>query len=164
VVLVKSRNGEEVILAVNCGSSSLKFGLYDIRTGLPELFCEGTAEEIGSERGGFHFRRSAGDDAPEQAIRLPDHKTALEKALEALQDCDAPSPSAVGHRIVHGGPGIRQHRPVTDQVMGELGSAICAFAFACGPGRIRKPSAPAGRRSTGRVPRYRVPLGNAGCQ
>ncbi len=47
----------QIILALNCGSSSLKFGLYAVdRSGQPELLCEGEAEELGQPNGKFWLK------------------------------------------------------------------------------------------------------------
>lgn len=88
---------ERVILALNCGSSSLKFGLYRSGAGGPVLVREGEAEEIG------------------------DHAAALAHALEVLDTSDI---TAVGHRIVHGGVDVRTHQILTPDVMETLHAAV----------------------------------------
>ena len=88
---------ERVILALNCGSSSLKFGLYRSGAGGPVLVREGEAEEI------------------------EDHAAALAHALEVLDTSDI---TAVGHRIVHGGADVRTHQILTPSVAGKLHAAI----------------------------------------
>ncbi len=88
---------EHVILALNCGSSSLKFGLYRSAPGGPLLVREGEAEEI------------------------RDHDAALAHALEVLDTSDI---TAVGHRIVHGGADVRTHQILTQKVMEKLRAAI----------------------------------------
>lgn len=49
---------EKSILALNCGSSSLKFGLYLSDTESVRLICEGEAEEIGKSTSSFWFKAS----------------------------------------------------------------------------------------------------------
>jgi len=88
---------EHVILALNCGSSSLKFGLYRGGAGGPVLVREGEAEEI------------------------RDHAAALARALEVLDTSDI---TAVGHRIVHGGADVRTHQILTPDVMEKLRAAL----------------------------------------
>jgi len=39
-------NNERIILALNCGSSSLKYGAYRVTGKDAQLVCEGEAEEI----------------------------------------------------------------------------------------------------------------------
>ena len=49
---VSSRVASQIILALNCGSSSLKFGVYTVSdSNRAELLCEGEAEEVGRENG-----------------------------------------------------------------------------------------------------------------
>jgi acetate kinase len=93
---------ERVILALNCGSSSLKFGLYRGGASEPLLVREGEAEEIG--------RKGA------------DYATALAHALEIVNEVD--DITAVGHRIVHGGADVRTHQILTPGVMEKLHAAI----------------------------------------
>ena len=92
---------ERLILALNCGSSSLKFGLYRSgESGGPVLVREGEAQEI------------------------RDHAAALAHTLEVLDTNDI---AAVGHRIVHGGADVRAHQPLTPQIKEKLRAAV-AFA------------------------------------
>ena len=45
------------ILVVNCGSSSLKFKLYDLTAAeAPALLAEGLVEEIGRDKSKFTYR------------------------------------------------------------------------------------------------------------
>ncbi|HEY6990160.1 MAG TPA: hypothetical protein VH369_17320 [Bryobacteraceae bacterium] len=76
---------ERLVLALNCGSSSLKFGLYRMGDSGPELLREGEAEEIGGKNSS-----------------ASDHATALRQALAIVDESE--NVFAVGHRIVHGGP------------------------------------------------------------
>lgn len=113
------------ILALNCGSSSLKFGLYLCGTEDPKLLGEGEAEEIGRDQCRFWFQK--GEHAQKVRTRLADHADALSFALEALDAHRLPQPAAVGHRLVHGGPRIREHQVLTSAVMERLRDAA-AFA------------------------------------
>jgi acetate kinase len=96
---------ERVILALNCGSSSLKFGLYRSAEGGPSLVREGEAEEIGTKNSS-----------------IPDYRAALAHALAILNESDGIS--AVGHRIVHGGPDVREHQLLTLRLAEKLHAAI----------------------------------------
>ncbi len=91
------------ILALNCGSSSLKFGVYVSSGEEVTLIDEGEAEEI------------------------TDPVAALPLAFDALKRCGGVEPQAIGHRFVHGGPRIREHQLVTPAVIEQLRSAV-AFA------------------------------------
>ncbi len=92
-------------LTLNAGSSSLKFGLFDI-SGSPRAMMTGRIESIGAAP------RLVAEVAGEPALRRDldpaeggDQPAALAAALSVLRDRfpDA-DVAAVGHRIVHGGP------------------------------------------------------------
>ena len=118
------RTGQHWILALNCGSSSLKFGFYLCDEQSARLKYQGEAEEVGDPNSSFWFK--AGEEANQRSERIPlsNHVAALEHALESLKQCGAPEPEAVGHRFVHGGPRLREHQRVTPSVLDELRAAI----------------------------------------
>ena len=122
---INTGSPERAILALNCGSSSLKFGIYLCDSAAERLLAEGEAEEIGRENAGFWF--AANGSKQKEQIRLADHASALSKALTTLSKHGLPHPNAVGHRIVYGGPRVREHRILTPAVMEEL-RAAAAFA------------------------------------
>jgi acetate kinase len=106
------------VLTLNCGSSSLKFGIYFSNGEIARVFCEGEAEEIG--RDSSRFWLEANEKKKEQQLSLPNHATALANALDALKQCRAPEPTAIGHRFVHGGPSVREHQRLTPTVLQQL--------------------------------------------
>jgi acetate kinase len=112
------------VLALNCGSSSLKFGLYRGDGTATERVCEGTAEEIGRENASFRFKSSNGKEEHEERTPLRDHASALQRALEALGRSGAAQPDIVGHRFVHGGPNVRKHQRATPAVIEQLRAAV----------------------------------------
>lgn len=114
------------VLALNCGSSSLKFGLFQCEGDAATLISEGEAEEIGRENSSLWFR-AAGQEKEKKQLKLPDHTTALAHGMDALRRCGAPLPESIGHRFVHGGPHIREHQRATAAVIDEL-RAAAAFA------------------------------------
>ncbi len=88
-------------LALNCGSSSLKYALF---AGDDELH-RGSIDRIGA--GG-----------------APDHGAAVLTVLEQLTARNLPPLRAVGHRIVHGGPEHTAPERVTDTLLASLEDAI----------------------------------------
>src|SRR5262249_23186358 len=96
------------ILALNCGSSSLKFGLYAFNGKGAALRCEGIAEEVGGASSSFRFRFGA--NKTDEQISIPNHTSALDLLFAALKTNGLPQPDAVGHRFVHGGAKLREHR------------------------------------------------------
>src|SRR3954453_17824953 len=115
-----SRNG----VALNCGSSSLKFGLYAVAAGNASLICEGEAEEIGGGHGQFWFRRENSAGKRKHALAIANHEAALHLALGAMKACGVPDPDAAGHRFVHGGPRLREHRVVQPEVVRTLEESV----------------------------------------
>jgi acetate kinase len=114
----------KTILALNCGSSSLKFGLYRAEADGPELLCEGEAEQVGSDGSSFWFKPHAEAEKQEGKTPLTTQEEALEQALKALKENGTPAPNAVGHRVVHGGPQLREHQKLTNEVLRQLQSAV----------------------------------------
>lgn len=96
-----------MILALNCGSSSLKFGAYRIADGDPILVYEDEAEEIGRQGSPFS-----------------DHAAALTHAFETIAKGNFEAIVAVGHRIVHGGPRLREHQLLTPESAEQLRQAV----------------------------------------
>ena len=91
------------ILALNSGSSSLKFQVFGAgRDGPPIL--SGQADRIGSHHARLTCR--TGDAHPvSHDLALPDHAAALRACADLLEtSLSAERIVAVSHRIVHGGP------------------------------------------------------------
>lgn len=94
------------VLIINCGSSSLKYQLLDMRD--EGLLAKGLIERIGLEQGVHTYQRP---DADDQVAELPvaDHGAAFELLLASLTDATSgvlgslAEVSAVGHRVVHAG-------------------------------------------------------------
>jgi acetate kinase len=115
------------ILALNCGSSSLKFGLYRVTGGDASLLCEGEAEEVGGVHGQFWFRQLPGEAKRKQTLALADHASALRRAFAALKASGVPNPDAAGHRFVHSGPSLHDHQVARPETLKALEATI-AFA------------------------------------
>lgn len=111
------------VLAVNCGSSSLKFALY--RTGDGEQrMLSGSLEGIGAAAGAARVRSAAGEERVEP-LRLDTHQGALEWLIRELERTRVlGSVNAVGHRLVHGGERFRAPVVVTPPVLASLDSVV----------------------------------------
>jgi acetate kinase len=70
-------------LAINCGSSSLKYALFEVDGDRERSVLRGSVDRIG------------------QAV--PDHGAATRLMLEELRRAATATPDVIGHRIVHGG-------------------------------------------------------------
>lgn len=94
---------EPIVLVLNAGSSSLKFGLYRVSPeGGHALYSDATAS----------------GQSPEAAMT---------SICIALSEQGLPKPVAIGHRIVHGGPLHHRHTRINEAVLEDLQSAT-AFA------------------------------------
>lgn len=110
------------VLALNCGSSSLKFGLYRCSAKDCERILEGEAEEVGAPQGVFWVDTRSG--RTQQNTSIADFHRAGELIIGALNASGTPRPQAVGHRIVHGGPNLRDHCVYTPNVEQQLARAV----------------------------------------
>lgn len=94
------------ILVLNCGSSSVKYQLFNMED--ESVLAKGLVERIGID-GSVLTHRPAGKDKMVRETEIPDHKVAIGLCLEALTDPhygvikDYGEIGAIGHRIVHGG-------------------------------------------------------------
>jgi acetate kinase len=111
------------IVVLNSGSSSLKFGLYRRGGQDEEVVLNGSAQGIGRETGSIEIRSATGEQLAAQDHLLESQHDALQKLASVLKQHIHVAPTAVGHRIVHGGPHLRQHQPITPAVMATLETA-----------------------------------------
>ncbi len=115
------------VLALNSGSSSLKFGLYLVGSSRAETQISGEAQSIGDEKGKFYAQDSRGNALLSETVFIPSQREAIIRIGRLLADSKSPAPAAIGHRIVHGGPKLRQHCLIDGFVLRQL-EAATAFA------------------------------------
>jgi len=119
----KMAGKDDLILVLNSGSSSLKFGVYYRGANDEEPLLTGSAAGIGRDNGTLHIRSSSGERLLQRDGILESQIDALAAIAAAIREHIHASPVAVGHRVVHGGPKLRTHQLITPQVMDELRSA-----------------------------------------
>ena len=94
------------VLTLNAGSSSIKFGVFDVAGGTPVERCSGIVEEVGSD----HSRLKLVVDGEVKRDVADLHIKGHGEALASIRDALAPQLpgeiAAVGHRVVHGGASI----------------------------------------------------------
>jgi acetate kinase len=112
-----------LILALNSGSSSLKFGIYRRGVTDEEPLLTGSAEGIGRGNGTLHIRSSDGTSLLQRDRVHESQSDALGSLVAAMREHVDSLPAAVGHRVVHGGPKLRRHQIITPQVLDQLRSA-----------------------------------------
>jgi acetate kinase len=118
---------EMEVLALNSGSSSLKFGLYRVGAAQAELLISGEAESIGDPGSKLSAKDAQGKSLLAETAPLPSQREAIARIGKLLADTNQPAPKVIGHRIVHGGPRLRRHCVINDSVLDEL-KAATAFA------------------------------------
>lgn len=96
------------VLVINCGSSSIKYGLFAMEPG--HLLASGLVERIGeSESQIRHRAENAQGELVEnkQEIEAGDHRAAFAHIAAILRGAfgfeAGQGPDAIGHRVVHGG-------------------------------------------------------------
>src|ERR1700730_10280128 len=115
------------VLALNSGSSSLKFGLYRAGSSRAEMLLSGEAESIGSKTAKFHAQISRENAVLSERMSVASQREAIIRIGRFLAESKMPAPAAVGHRVVHGGSKLRQHCLIDDSVLQHL-EAATAFA------------------------------------
>ncbi len=98
------------VLVLNCGSSSLKFGVFDVEPSAEKLvrLAAGIVQRIGGQAGLTFEAR--GKTVEERGRPVTDHRGAVEWMADVLPRHGlAPRDiGAVGHRVVHGGSRFRE--------------------------------------------------------
>ncbi len=115
------------VLALNSGSSSLKFGLYRVGSSRTDMLLSGEAESIGASNGKFCARDSRRSELVSETAVISSQREAIVRIRRLLAEFEMPAPAAIGHRIVHGGPKLRQHCLIDAAVLRQL-EAAGAFA------------------------------------
>ena len=84
------------ILVINCGSSSIKYKLFDVLR--HKLISGGVIEHVG-----------------EKGLSVADHHTGLKNILKKIDSVDA-----VGHRVVHGAEKFKKPVLINEAVIREI--------------------------------------------
>ncbi|VTU22249.1 acetate/propionate family kinase [Variovorax sp. PBL-E5] len=116
-----------IVLALNSGSSSLKFGIYRAGPAAVDMLVAGEAEMIGEAQGKLSAHDAKRRTLVSETAAIANQQAAIERIGRLLAAIDIPAPEAVGHRIVHGGPALRRHCLIDAAVMHQL-EAAAAFA------------------------------------
>jgi acetate kinase len=107
------------VLVINDGSSSLKFSLYDGETLIQKW--SGVISPIGSGTGKLEIINDQREIIESRSGAFKDLKVAVNEIIRWLKDKNmAPLISAIGHRLVQGGPQHRQPELVTDELLKTL--------------------------------------------
>ncbi|MCQ2537139.1 MAG: acetate kinase [Lachnospiraceae bacterium] len=108
------------ILVLNCGSSSLKYQLFDMEN--ESVLAKGICEKIGLDAPQMSHTPAGKDGFKDKKVVMPDHKAAVQLVIEALLDkevgviSDMSEVDAVGHRVLHAGMHYSASVVVNDDV------------------------------------------------
>ena len=109
-----------LLLAVNSGSSTLKFRLYDMPS--EKVVTKGSFERIGSKDSDYTIR--VNDEKIYKKEKINTHEDAVNTLLTELVDKGIVKKlddiKAVGHRVVHGGVLYSHSVVITDRVIEEI--------------------------------------------
>lgn len=123
------------ILTINSGSSSLRFALFDLLESLSPTLI-GKFDRIGLPNPRLSFTDLAANKSEERAIDAPDHVACVPVLVELLEkEAGINAVSAIGHRVVHGGPHYCEPARVGGIMLEEL-RRISSFAPNHLPGAI----------------------------
>ena len=111
------------VLVINCGSSSLKYQLFNMND--ESVLAKGLVERIGIE--GSRLKHEVeGKDKKTIEVSMKDHKEALAQVLDAIVHTEhgaiatLDEINAVGHRVVHAGEKYSASVIINDSVMAAL--------------------------------------------
>ncbi len=108
------------ILTVNGGSSSIKFALFEADGDMQRLL-DGKIERIGSPSAHMSAKGRQPSDSFSQPVAAHDHQAAVNVLMDWLEERLGHSePAAVGHRVVHGGPGYTEPQRITQEMIETL--------------------------------------------
>ena len=107
------------ILVVNCGSSSIKYKLFDMAR--ERVLAGGLLERLGQKRARMHY--AAGESSFDRPQAAGDHAAGLRLILDVLVDPKLgvieriEQIDGVGHRVVHGGERISRSTLIDAEVI-----------------------------------------------
>ncbi|OYE02864.1 acetate/propionate family kinase [Nostoc sp. 'Peltigera membranacea cyanobiont' 232] len=108
------------ILTINGGSSSIKFALFESGDSLQRIL-EGGIERIGLPAASLQVKGLNPADNFSRLVSAPDHKAAVDALMDWIEEHSGRNAlSAVGHRVVHGGPKYSQPQRITAEMIEEL--------------------------------------------
>lgn len=125
--LMTSTLSRSEVLALNCGSSSLKFGLFQVEASIPKALLSGEVESIGGLEGKFWAKDANNKPLIFESTNFASQQDAVARIIAFLADYKESPPMAIGHRVVHSGPHLRRHCLVDEMMLRQL-DAAASFA------------------------------------
>jgi acetate kinase len=108
------------VLTVNGGSSSIKFALFDAGTALRRTLA-GSIERIGLPDATFVVKSLNKGDSFTRSVTAANHTAAVGILMDWIEErIRRGELTAVGHRVVHGGPKYSEPQRITTEMVAEL--------------------------------------------
>ncbi|WP_369902286.1 acetate kinase [Bacillus manliponensis] len=108
------------IIAINAGSSSLKFQLFEMPS--ETVLTKGLVERIGLNDSVFTI--SVNGEKQKEVTDIPDHAVAVNMLLKKLTETgiikSLDEIAGIGHRVVHGGEKFPDSVLITDEVLADI--------------------------------------------
>jgi acetate kinase len=108
----------KTVLALNSGSSSLKFGVYQVDGKQVSPLLTGEAQALGSPEASFNVA-----DGTSEALAEGSVAEVMKRLEKLLEDSRLPTLDAIGHRVVHGGTQLFQACLIDADVLEQLHQA-----------------------------------------
>ncbi len=118
-----------IVLVLNCGSSSIKYQLFDMSSTENRMLAKGLLERIGLNDSVL-THRPTGKEQYKVVSDIPDHTTGINLVMAALTDPrhgvikDVREINAVGHRVVNGGEKYTESVLIDNEVKKQI--ELCA--------------------------------------
>src|ERR1035438_2078067 len=108
------------ILTINGGSSSIKFALFEAGDSLLRIL-EGGIERIGLPEATLRVKGLNPADNFSRLVTAPDHTVAVGALMDWIESRSGRETlTAVGHRVVHGGPKYSKPQRITAEMVKDL--------------------------------------------
>lgn len=111
------------VLVLNCGSSSIKYKLYDMSN--ESVLAQGGVEKLGLKDSFLKFKLPNGEKKTIEKF-MPEHTVGVELILETLTNAEygciksLNEINAVGHRVVHGGEKFNTSVVLTSEILKQI--------------------------------------------
>ncbi|MGZ6347084.1 MAG: acetate/propionate family kinase [Anaerolineales bacterium] len=114
------KQGNPYVLTINGGSSSIKFALFEVGETLQRILA-GSIERIGLPEPTFEVKGLSETDNFKKSIKAGNHTAAVGELMDWIeQRFQRGELSAIGHRVVHGGPKYSEPQRITPNMVAEL--------------------------------------------
>nr|WP_294943389.1 acetate/propionate family kinase [uncultured Mucilaginibacter sp.] len=114
-----TEDAKNYILCINGGSSSLKFGIYEVHS--YALVARGQIGPIGENHSYLEIKGASGQIIAHKPAGQKNIAAAVDELITWLKENEGSYPiRAIGHRVVQGGPVHRQPELITLQLLNNL--------------------------------------------